>query len=164
MYQTDQSIEPAAQSDLGIEARSILKSIQTEHSKLKQSSSIAQSDLHYFRARFNYYRLSLTRLLPKERESLEPHLSSFYEEIAALESGQATGLEVERPTPFLEPVEPKPEPEVRVTEEVASPASVSKEAIDQLKLLRLALEAEPSKSGNQLIAHQLDTVIQRLST
>jgi hypothetical protein len=96
-------------NELGMEAQSILKSIRTEHAKLMQSPSIALSDLHYFRARHNYYRLSLVRLLTSERKMLEPVLGKFREAIFEVERRFEQGGSVLEPsksvTPFLTPVQ-----------------------------------------------------------
>jgi len=112
MYQGDPTIN-GTRSDhdqmkldqLGAEAKAILKSIQTEDTKLQQSGQLMRSDLHYFRARFNYYRLSLMRLLPEERKALEPILSNFRCHIVENEAGVGDSKSETSYTPFLAPVE-----------------------------------------------------------
>lgn len=116
MFQGDPTISNSVNSSkpklLGMEAQSILKSIRTEHSKMLQSKSIARSDLHYFRARHNYYRLSLMRLEPHEREGLEGVLQEFRSKISEIEALTIDGPMETVHTPFLAPVETS-EPELK---------------------------------------------------
>lgn len=109
MFQGDPTISSPVNSGkaklLGMEAQSILKSIRTEHTKMLQSKTIARSDLHYFRARHNYYRLSLMRLEPHEREGLEGVLQDFRSKISEIEALTIDGPMETVHTPFLAPVE-----------------------------------------------------------
>lgn len=146
---------------LSMEARSIYKSIQTERTKLVQSSNLSRSDLHYFRARFNYYRLSLLRLDPEEKQTLEPILSQFLEKIVEREG------EGERPAPpFLEAVEKTPPHQTKHAESAPvfeKPALIRESSLnDELQLVRLALSAEPSAKTNQLLIRKLDQIIESL--
>ncbi len=161
---------------LGIEARSILKSIETETVKLKQFEVMSRTDRHYFRARFNYYKLSILRLRSEERDFLEPRLVSFYQEICQREiEGGNDPTDLPRPTAILEPVPTAPKA-------VERPLSVSskgdllpsleasptpkdlKVTVQELQLIRMALQAEPSKTGQQMISAALDRVISQLET
>lgn len=159
---------------LGMEARSILKSIRTEHLKLSQSNQVAQSDLHYFRARYNYYKLSLLRLDESEKDLLNPVLKGFKEAIQSLErnSFEAENHAPE-PTPFLAPVSVKtPEPAEDLAEREARPPQEALQALSQnselekaeneLRLIQLALRAEASTENNELISEAVSRVLKRL--
>lgn len=169
--------DPVALAKLGPEARSILKSIQTEDSKLMSAASPTRSDVHYFRARFNYYRLSLLRLLPEEKSTLEPTLSKFLGHIVKfeMEGGSADQPAV---TPFLTSVarEPRgfaaPAPTVasaspaggqnqRPTDAVA-PLNSAQDVISQLTLIKMALASDIDHSARKILAEGLDRVIVRL--
>jgi hypothetical protein len=160
-------------SGLGMEARSIWRSIQTESSKLEQSGSLARSDLHYFRARFNYYRLSLLRLTPAEREVLEPLLSEFMELIAAREAENQDALSPKLPAtpPFLESV-PEKQPAVSpdLNQTISSAArqiqpDVSRvDVLNRLQVIQMALQAPASQAGNQVIAKSLSSIIDNLES
>lgn len=169
---------------LGIEARSILKSLETESSKLSQFQSLSRTDRHYFRARFNYYKLSILRLRSEEREYLEPRLQTFHEQIVQRE------FEIEsqdlRPTPFLEavpslsiPASSLPPPSVSAAHSNSShtlvlPASQSMSAsisglpvqdlINELQMLKMALQAKPSEDGQKIIAAGVDRILEKLKT
>lgn len=158
-----------ASSSLSMEARSILRSIQTESSKLEQASLLARSDLHYFRARFNYYRLSLLRLSPQERNVLEPILSHFMELIAAREAESQESLSPKLPStpPFLESVAESQKKESAVFDESATAkperqeeAKVAYDILGNLQVIQMALQAPASSSGNQIIAKQISHLIQ----
>lgn len=178
MFQGDPGLKNSEKAletaELGMEARSILKSIRTEDAKLAQALHLTRSDLHYFRARFNYYRLSLMRLSDGEREGIEPVLSSFYEKIVAKESQWSEGDEQQPPTPFLAPVEdaaeeraePTPSsPENKIAEGPAEGrsekvSSSNSHLITRLSLLKVALQAPPSKENNDLMAKTLDELLE----
>lgn len=167
------------ESRLGMEARSIYKSIKTEEAKLIQYSNPTRSDLHYFRARFNYYRLSLLRLNAEEKALLEPVLSQFLDRIVRIEGGEETSA-----PPFLEAVETQPEQEANAAAELvaeaAAPASkpvpepqvyqpkkklqpgADLSVKEQLKLIQMALRVEASEDGNTLISKSLQAVIDRI--
>lgn len=160
-----------ASSSLSMEARSILRSIQTESSKLEQANLLARSDLHYFRARFNYYRLSLLRLSPHERSVLEPILSHFMELIAAREAENQESLSPKLPStpPFLESVAERQKKESVVFDEpvTAKPerleeAKVACDILGNLQVIQMALQAPASASGNQIIAKQISHLIREL--
>lgn len=149
---------------LGMEARSILRSIRTEHGKLAQSPQLARSDLHYFRARHNYYRLSLMRLEPLERQILEPVLAKFRDKIHESERGGSESRELEKreaqPTPFLAPVELEAKepavkessiPELREPSKTSVSESVLKSILMELELVEIALTAEASNERNRVI-------------
>lgn len=166
---------------LGMEARSILKSIRTEHAKLDQSKAVATQDLHYFRARYNYYRLSLMRLTSEERKLLEPFLSEFRASIVKREA--FAGNEAEAPeaqvTPFLAPVdekvEPEPTPEPEAVDSVAHdqpdqeerevPVSEDLKASlrSELSLVKLALGAKASAESNEIISQAVDRMLKKLN-
>ena len=172
MFQSDFQQDGAGASlGLGMEARSILRSIQTESSKLEQASLLARSDLHYFRARFNYYRLSLLRLSPNERGVLEPILSHFMELIAAREAENQESLSPKLPStpPFLESVAERQKKEPFALDDQASPASnkqaeakTAHDILGHLQLIQMALQAPATSSGNQIIAKQVSHIIQEL--
>ncbi len=169
---------------LGIEARSILKSLETESSKLGQFQSLSRTDRHYFRARFNYYKLSILRLRSEEREFLEPRLQTFHEQIVQRE------FEIEsqdlRPTPFLEavpslsiaastlPPASAPVPVPNHSHTLVLPASNSSSAamsnslaqdlINELQMLKMALQAKPSEDGQKIIAAGVDRILEKLKT
>ena len=158
------------QAELGMEARSILKSIKTEESKLSHSNNITRSDHYYFRARHNYYKLSLLRLSPEERTAIEPVLARFQQKIASLEEEVSRNGETEKVTPFLAAVEPQRSDErMGKTDKKASASadtneldSFSTELVSQLSLIRLALSSDLSASSKQVIIEGLDRVISRL--
>jgi hypothetical protein len=160
---------------LGMEARSIFKSIRTENTKLLQADRSARSDLSYFKARHNYYKLSILRLDPIERQILEPVLAKFRRHIQDWEMG----IQVQTPpTPFLAAVEqavtPVPESSdeadlnltaVPVTRsELAKPKSeTSATALrSEIELIQVALSAEASNERNQVIRSALDRIKERL--
>lgn len=156
--------DPLVVARLGPEARSILKSIQTEDAKMQGSSSLARSDLHYFRARFNYYRLSLLRLLPEEKSILEPVLAQFLHRIVGFEREMGSG----EPnfTPFLAPVERAAEklPE-RANEKVyekpleRSSDRVSSQTIDKA----LSSNPIPSQSFNSRLKTSTEDLVSQLT-
>jgi hypothetical protein len=165
--------DPIAIAKLGPEARSILKSIQTEDSKLQSASQPARSDLHYFRARFNYYRLSLLRLLPEEKAVLEPVLATFLHRIVAFEGDAGAG----QPgvTPFLTTVEKlsssRPTTERTVVQPTSSATnssssratrSTTEELISQLHLIKMALASDIDGTGRKALSDGLERVIQTL--
>jgi len=155
---------------LGMEARSVFRSIRTEQNKLTQSGQVSRTDLSYFHARYNYYKLSLMRLDPIERQILEPVLGMFREKLAAWETGSA---ERPQPTAFLTPVE-KPVAEKPVVEkpapakiEVAEEEDVvelpknemNRDAIlAELDLISIALSAEASNQRNATIKLAVDRI------
>jgi hypothetical protein len=170
---------------LGIEARSILKSLETEAAKLGQFEVLTRTDRHYFRARFNYYKLSILRLRGEEREVLEPMLQSFHEKIIQRE------FELEsqdfKPTPFLEAVpksepvraprpapsaeskiEPRVEPRFESLPEpdgilsTRSPRGALQQIAQELALVRLALEAEPNRTSQKIIAQAVDRMLETI--
>ena len=154
MYQGDPTIN-GTQSDhdqmkldsLGMEAKAILKSIQTEDSKLQQSGQLMRSDLHYFRARFNYYRLSLMRLLPEERKTLEPVLSNFRCHIVENEAGVGDSKSEASYTPFLAPVESVPSPAPKLPEvAVVSSKTQASDAVMTGELEKLAKQLSPEST------------------
>lgn len=168
--------DPFAIAQLGPEARSILKSIQTEDAKLKSSGQPARSDLHYFRARFNYYRLSLLRLQPEEKSVLEPVLARFLHHIVNLESEAGEG---ERGvTPFLAPVEKYSPPRTTTTTSSAAvpPTTAytsaatqpratrlaNEEILSQLHLIKMALASDIDALGRKALSDGLDRVIHSL--
>lgn len=166
-----------ASSQLSIEAKSILKSVQTEDAKLSQSSNLTRSDFHYFRARFNYYRLSLMRLPGNEREVLEPVLGRFLDKITQNEVAAHTENPVlEKPRPFLEAVgsqalkvvpeksaEPVLEPiPTQIEKSAPLRADLSKKLISQLKMIKMALQAEPTKEGQKTLSEGIDRMIDHL--
>jgi|GEM_PF-5039456 len=182
IYTRSSDVHPSAEHQLGIEARSILKSIQTEHAKLSQSGFVARSDLHYFRARYNYYRLSLMRLIPDERCLLEPVLFSFRSKIVEKEAQLESGTPAEESkapfTPFLSPVEkndvvqkeeknPFSELEKKLPDlEDKKPSfqeDLARELLSELSLVRMALTSRVSSEGNQIIADAVDRVICKLN-
>lgn len=163
---------------LGMEARSILKSIQNEESKLIQSSAhLTRSDRHYFEARYNYYRLSLMRLQTQERATLEPFLQRFWSRLS--ETSAEDKNDSYKPAPFLTSVASNPprasspqEPAVplpasrSISSDPVVPSVVPKEVIQdvvsQLGLVQLALQADLSKDSKLLLSEGVDRVIQRL--
>lgn len=179
-------------SELGMEAQSILKSIRTEHGKLAQSQNLALSDLHYFRARYKYYRLSLMRLLPNERKSLEPVLDKFREAIYEVERSfeDSGSFEPKQSvTPFIVPVEEvvessstsafvsRPAPETKnltaspaksdsnVGSQIGSSTSASAliaELRSELELIDMALEAPISEQRKQTIQKNIKRIIRQL--
>jgi hypothetical protein len=161
-------------SKLGMEARSILKSIRTEESKLLYSSNLTRSDRHYFRARADYYRLSLKRLPTEERIYLEPSLARFNERITRLE--HEDGIVEAKPLPFLAPVEKTSVdsqilaasenlslPEIKTTLP-NFPSQVISETISQLSLVQMALSADINADSRRILAEGLERVIDRLKT
>jgi len=162
---------------LGMEARSVFRSIRTEQNKLTQSGHVSRTDLSYFHARYNYYKLSLMRLDPIERQILEPVLGMFREKLATLETGSA---EMPQPTAFLTsvekrtvaeekhaPVTPIPASAVSVTaplpedeELIENPkVGIKREAIlAELDLISIALSAEASNQRNSVIKLAIDRV------
>jgi len=153
---------------LGMEARSVFRSIRTEQNKLTQSGQVSRTDLSYFHARYNYYKLSLMRLDPIERQILEPVLGMFREKLATWETGSA---ERPQPTAFLTSVE---KPVERIVEKVV-PAKVEVSEDDdlvelpksesdrsailaELDLISIALEAEASNQRNSVIKSAVDRV------
>lgn len=163
--------DPLALARLGPEARSILKSIQTEDTKLQSSTSPARSDLHYFRARFNYYRLSLLRLLPEEKSVLEPILARFLHRIVAFEGD--VGTPESSFTPFLAPVEkfvaPRASPQAASAPAAAntplkSSRSNAEEIISQLHLIKMALASDIDALGRRALSDGLERVIQSLKS
>lgn len=168
---------------LGIESRSILKSIQTEYTKLTQAQLLTRSDLHYFRARYNYYRLSLLRLPPEERVVLEPFLGRFIEQIMTAESRE--GSAPDAPSPFLQSVSPSIKPGVSTVSSAHAPlpqapaaaqnmaefpeleaSSVSSsslvQAVGELRLLKLSLHAELGADSKKILADSIDRVISNI--
>jgi hypothetical protein len=156
-------------SILGMESRSILKSIQTEEAKLAQSTHPTRSDLHYFRARHNYYRLSLLRLPAEERDLLEPVLGRFFERIVTFEQ-LADGPIEKTPAPFLQTVEKKIEvlksPSVINSPVLSAPVPtvMLDEVISQLQLVRLALTGEYSIEAKKVLCDGLDRIISKLKS
>jgi hypothetical protein len=172
---------------LGMEAQSILKSIETETQKLQQFDVLARTDRHYFRARFNYYKLSILRLRSEERAHLEPKIGKFFGLIMEKELASDAVPEVVH-TPFLEAVKPPSSPVFRTPSEpvldvkvpaqpssfASRPASYSApespkgpsrsshEVVSELQLIRLALQANPSIEGNRLLGEALERVIAKL--
>lgn len=165
-------------SVLGMESRSILKSIQTEEAKLVQSNHLTRSDLHYFRARHNYYRLSLLRLPSEERSVLEPVLGRFFERILNFEERDESALE-RSPAPFLQTVE-RPPPSRSLTmvtpgssnPRAADPlpgmpsisSSTLLEVVSQLQLVRLALGGDFGPDGKKILIEGMDRVLQKLKS
>jgi len=173
-------------SSLGPEARSILRSIQTENVKLLQSAQLSKSDLHYFRARFNYYRLSLMRLVSDERGLLEPALGEFRANIVVREAGVESGQKYEvKSTPFLAPVEaamaspsvesvpakPQAPSLPKVEAVIESPPKVSRgtspgqgleELRRDLRLLQLALRSATSVEENQILSDSVGSILRRI--
>lgn len=174
-------------NELGMEAQSILKSIRTENTKLCQSKSLAQSDVHYFRARHNYYRLSLLRLLPAERKMLEPVLAKLRENILNREArmGQPFEQDAEAITPFITPVEDSPIVQNMASQSVSAssaaiessqpvstpeaaeqtravPARLLKDLSEELELMELALEAKPSEERNQKLIRAVQRIRRNL--
>lgn len=169
---------------LGMEARSILRSIRTEHAKLTQAESVAQSDLHYFRARYNYYKLSLLRLDEGEKQMLEPVLKLLKTSIIAAERVSFESVQEEEPAPFLAAVERKsvqsePAPvrssdqAERATEKTKAASSAMAlqsleaktglEAIEsELQLVRLALSGEINPQAKTVLAQSIDRVIDKI--
>jgi hypothetical protein len=154
-------------SVLGMESRSILKSIQTEEAKLVQSQHLTRSDLHYFKARHNYYRLSLLRLPSDERSLLEPSLGRFFEKISRFESRE--GASEEKAPPFIHSVdkrellkalEPMPEPLSQKTKSLEN--SLGEEILSQLQLIRLALTGDVSSESKKVLCDGVDRIISRL--
>lgn len=171
---------------LGMEARSILKSIQTEESKLQYSANLTRSDRHYFRARADYYRLSLKRLPTEERLILEPSLARFNEKIIRLELED--GVVEAKPIPFLAQVEKSTfektsdrpaekvfENSIPLSSSMSAPLAEFKtsgalssqsldEMISQLSLVQLALSADINAESRRILADGLERVIQRLKS
>lgn len=173
------SLDQASASKLGMEARSILKSIHTEESKLVNSTNVTRSDHYYFRARHNYYKLSLLRLCAEERQVLEPVLAKFQKQIHSFTEGIDEKAK-EHFTPFLESVEklgPKaelrnknevlPEAQIKAAEpQVYTPKAMSadfaEELISQLSLLQLALNAELSPSSKKVLGDGVQRIIRNI--
>lgn len=172
-------------SRLGLEARSILKSIETETVKLKQYEFLSRTDRHYFRARFNYYKLSILRLRQEERDFIEPKLIEFHQDIAQREFESGGDPSEVTHAPFLHAVkkgEPVPgliEPSglastslrsepPRMTwkaEASVAPSSDSEFAqalIGELSMVRLALQASPSHDNNRIIGEAIDRAMSRV--
>ena len=155
------------QVELGMEARSILKSIRTEESKLVSSPNVSSSDLYYFRARHNYYKLSLLRLSQEERSAVEPDLARFQQKIANFEEGASKLIKKEKVTPFLEAVEPqkngvKETPKSLEIDSDENSRNSSSEMKSQLSLIRLALSSDLSISSKQVVIEGLDRLIAKL--
>ncbi len=172
---------------LGMEAQSILKSIETETQKLQQFDLLARTDRHYFRARFNYYKLSILRLRAEERAHLEPKIGKFFGLIMEKELASDAVPEAVH-TPFLEAVKAPAAPAFRSPVEPAldvkalsqpssfvsrpssqpsaelpkGPSRSSQEVVSELQLIRLALQANPSVEGNRLLGEAVDRLISRL--
>jgi len=159
---------------LGMEAQSILKSIETETQKLQQFDVLARTDRHYFRARFNYYKLSILRLRSEERAHLEPKIGKFFGLIMEKELASDAVPEVVH-TPFLEAVKSPSSPVPAQPSSFASrpasysapespkgPSRSSHEVVSELQLIRLALQANPSIEGNRLLGEALERVIAKL--
>ncbi len=184
--------EAFSSSLLGIESRSILKSIQTEYTKLSQSALLTRSDLHYFRARYNYYRLSLLRLPQEERVVLEPFLGRFIEQIISAEGRD--GGAPEAPPPFLQSVTPakqgnatvpgnvvesvglsapvnlaSPRQDIRVSAQreisastISGEGEALRQAVSELQLLKLSLQAELGSESKKILADSIDRIIFRI--
>lgn len=165
---SDYELKPEGWSSplLGIEAKSILRSIQTEDLKLEQSPQLSRSDLHYFRARYNYYRLSLLRLPPEERSVLEPFMGRFYDRIMRTELN--SGTIPESPRPFLQSVAKPTVPDAGNVSQTPAPSfsnSLSKNAdiISELRLIKLSLAADLSPEAKKILAESIDRVISKLN-
>ena len=179
--------EPKAPA-LGMEAQSILKSIETEMQKLQQFDALARTDRHYFRARFNYYKLSILRLRSEERAHLEPKIGKFFGLIMEKEMASDAVPEVVH-TPFLEPVRSRPsfvppssgsgvaaepivEPRAPILPQpsrqpmnaegsnVSNRSSV--DVLSELQLIKMALQVAPSVEGNRLMSEAVDRVLAKL--
>lgn len=171
------------EAHLGIEAKSILKSIETEATKLRQFDGLSRTDRHYFRARFNYYKLSILRLREKEREILEPRLIEFHQQITQREFETGGDPSDVQHTPFLEAVKPvKVEPVVEMPKikvpDVPPPGFIlnsnhhsaapvaqpfDRDAVlSELAILKLALKAQPTIEGQKVISDCVDRIIARL--
>ena len=151
---------------LGMEARSILKSIQTEHSKLVHAKQLTRSDRHYFRARHNYYKSSLLRLTATEQKILEPLLTEFHHQISKLEIGQEViKSNEERSAPFLQLVETseKPENNFSIGNSIFSNQKGElRSVVHQLQLIKLAFSAELSVQGQKIVEMGLDRALLEL--
>ncbi len=179
------SVNSSASSGLllGIESRSILKSILTEEAKLTQSSTITRSDLHYFRARYNYYRLSLLRLLPEERGILEPVLGRFFEKINRSENSEGISPDGKAAAPFIHAVErpavlrsesqkvvsrPSELSVLSVNPEVSAPkpSSIQSELMDdiigQLQLVKIGLTADITPEARRILVDGVERLIGKL--
>ncbi len=186
----DSHLEQDSHSELGIESRSILKSITTEESKLLQSKQVTKSDLHYFRARYNYYRLSLLRLPQEERRALEPHLGRFLGRI--IEAERLDNGETVYPRAFLQAIDSRSvgteaakaraeraqplgnETAVvgeelqskgslaSVGERVANQVPTGSEIRQDLEILRLALFSHPDEAARKILITQVEKLIDRL--
>lgn len=193
VYGPTNSVEEAAEVlNLGIESRSILKSIQTEESKLVQAHQLTRSDLHYFRARYHYYRLSLLRLPPEERSVLEPVLARFFGRIQKAESASSDLVDKPAP-PFIHAVPAlqstkeaiatssmnfqgdlhlpsalEREEAARMLAQSEKPTAVSSnqslldEVVGQLQLVRLALTAETTPEAKRILCEGVDRTIAKL--
>ena len=154
---TDRASQEGIRIDLevlGFEARSILRSIRTEHSKLCQLGQVSSPDLPYFKARFNYYRLSLMRLDPYEKSLLEPVLNKFRDRIAEVEKGDIT--------PNTE-ISLSSKSEATENEKFVEPESDArsislKEIAEELHLVEIALMAECSAERNQTIRRAVEKI------
>jgi len=165
----EQSPEPRS---LGMEARSILKSIETEDSKLVHASALTRSDRHYFRARYNYYRLCLIRLNPEERAGLEPSLSRFLAHISGLEAKE-DAVDLEKPSAFLGPVQSVSKPSNSRPEAPRQSFSdhplksadslnldtLKADIVAQLTLVQLALKAEATPESQRIVIQGIERVI-----
>lgn len=148
-------------SELGMEARAILKSIQTEDVKLSHAKNLTRSDRHYFRARYNYYKLCLLRLRSEERRAIEPVLSSFHQKIGELERVDDASREV---TPFLHSVGKE---DVKVMKEhPKTNLNLTREnredIVSQLSLLQLALSAELTAASKKVLSDNVTRVVKQL--
>jgi hypothetical protein len=166
-------VDKNSATNLGMEARSILKSIRTEETKLVNSTDTTRSDHYYFRARANYYKLSLLRLTPEERQMLEPVLARFHKSIQDVED-RVKGTK-EPLTPFLEAVEKVPDisaPEARqpaaepVRAELPRGQKIDSDYADnlvsQLSLLQLALNAELSAESKKILGDGVQRIIREI--
>lgn len=159
---------------LGIEARSILKSIETETQKLLQFDSLSRTDRHYFRARFNYYKLSILRLRAEEREVLEPKLVTFHQDICQREfEGGGDPSDVKH-APFLDVVRkemshsrvPGLIDEAPKANHIEGGISyqLQEALVSELSIVKLALQAKPSADGQKIIADAIDRMISKLKS
>jgi len=152
-------------SILGIEARSILKSIETETQKLIQFDSLSRTDRHYFRARFNYYKLSILRLRSDEREILEPKLVVFHQDICQREFESGADPSDVKHAPFLDVVRKEissshPRPSRETATSIA--ADLQESLVSELSMVKLALQAKPSADSQRIIADAIDRMILKL--
>ena len=161
MYYGDWQTEDKSKIVLGMEARSILKSIQTEASKMAHSGIPTRTDLHYFRARYNYYKLTILRLADSEKQIINPVLADFLDHLVIAE-GKLSEKSMEAP-PFLATVAPQVKQakkelemvEEERKEEVLHHADQSR-WLAEIALLRLALQAPASRENNDIVVRALD--------